>query len=93
MTQERFDQLVKIGGLALAVSAVGNLYFVLRYREACRNAAKVGTEFAQRVTVLNAQQQALEGVVRDFAVRAGNDSRVVDVFRRSGLAAGPEGKP
>jgi len=91
MTETRFQQFVKWGGLVLAVAAVSNIYFVLRYREVYRDAARVDQVYPQQLATLNVQQQALEGVVRDFATKAGTDPRVVEILRRHGLV--PASKP
>lgn len=85
MGEVRFQQAIKWGGIALAVAVVANVYFVLRYREVYRDAARLESTYGRDLAVLNAQQQALDGVLRDFAAKASNDPRVAEVFRRYGL--------
>lgn len=87
VTEQRFQQTVKWGGLALAVAAVANLYFVLRYREVYRDATRVEQAYPQQLASLNLQQQALEGAIREFASKAGSDPRVIEILRRYGLVA------
>ncbi|MEI6084387.1 MAG: hypothetical protein WCS70_08810 [Verrucomicrobiota bacterium] len=90
MTETRFQQLVKWGGLALLLAAVGNIFFVLRYREAYRDATRIEQVYPQQLATLNLEQQALEGVIRDFAGKAGTDPRVAEILRRYGLVTAPK---
>jgi hypothetical protein len=85
MDETRFQQIIKWGQVAVALAVVANIFFVLRYREAYRDASRLEATYARDLALLGAQQQALEGVLRDFAIQAGPDARVGDIFRRYGL--------
>jgi hypothetical protein len=87
MTDTGFQHLAKWGGVALALAAVSNIYCVLRYREVYRDATRIEQAYPQQLATLNLQQQALEGVIREFASKAGGDPQVVEILRRYGLVA------
>ena len=85
MNDTRFQQIVKWGGLALALAAIGNLYLLLRYREVYRDATRIEAAYPQEFNRLAAQERALEGVVQDYATKAGRDAGVVEILRRHGF--------
>jgi len=82
---------VKVGGLVLTISTVGNFYLLLRHREVYRDAVRADSAVQQ----LAPKEQILESVVREFAGRAAKDPGIADIFHRhqSAKAAAPEAKP
>src|SRR5438876_304204 len=82
LTEENFQTAVKIGGLVLMLSTVGNVYFLLRHREVYRDASRIEAESQQRGALLTLQQSALENILRDFQSRASNDPGIAAVFQR-----------
>lgn len=82
LTDTSFQSAVKVGTLVLAVSAVANVYFLLRYREVYRDATRVEVVAQQQGAVLNFQLQTLEAIVRDFGNRVASDPGIAAVFQR-----------
>jgi hypothetical protein len=82
LTESNFQMAVKVGGLVLVLSTVGNVYLLLRHREVYRDAARVEREFQQQGVVLALKQQALEGVLREFATHAATDPNVAAILQR-----------
>lgn len=91
LTDSNFQTAVKVGGLVLTISAVGNLYFLLRYREVYRDATRADSTVQQLVP----KEQILESLVREFAGRAASDPGVAEIFHRHQppKPAAPEAKP
>ena len=73
---------VKVGAVLLAVSTVANVYLLLRHREVYRDQSRVEVAVQQQSGVMLLQQQALEGVLREFAIRAQTDPDIAAIFRR-----------
>ncbi|HUK81756.1 MAG TPA: hypothetical protein VLZ12_03905 [Verrucomicrobiae bacterium] len=78
ITEKGFQTAVNIGGAVLALSVVLNVYFVMRNREVYRDQVQSEMRFQQLVL----QEQAYEGVAREFATRAGMDPRVAEILQR-----------
>lgn len=91
LTDSSFQTAAKVGGLVLAISTIGNLYFLLRYREVYRDATRADWTLQQ----LAPRQQILENVIREFAGHANSDPGVAEIFRRHQppSPAAPEAKP
>jgi hypothetical protein len=81
LTEANFQVAVKIGGLILALSAVGNLYLLLRYREVYRDASRAELVVLQQGATLGLQMQTLEAIIREFASRAQTDPGIADIFK------------
>jgi hypothetical protein len=82
LTDASFQSIVKVGGFILAVSAVANVYILLRHREVYRDASRVEVVAQQQGAILNFQAQTLEAIVREFANRAPNDPGIAAIFQR-----------
>jgi len=78
ITEKNFQAAVNFGGLLLAISVVLNIYFVMRNREVYRD--QIQTD--QRYQQLLIQEQALEGVTREFVAHAANDSKITEILQR-----------
>ena len=78
ISEKGFQIAVKYGGMVLAISIVGNVYFVLRFREVYRDRLRA----EQRVQQLAAQQQIFEGVIREFVPRAVHDPKIAGILER-----------
>ena len=81
LTEANFQMVVKIGGLILAMSAVANLYLLLRYREVYRDASRAELAVLQQGAALSFQIQTLEAIVREFAIRAPTDPWIASIFK------------
>jgi hypothetical protein len=78
MTEKTFQDVVRYGGIALAISAVLNIWVVMRHVEIYRVAARADAQAQQ----LALREQAEQGVAQEFAARANNDPQIAAIFRR-----------
>jgi hypothetical protein len=78
ITEKQFQTVVQYGGIILALSIIGNLYFVLRFREVYRDRVRADQQLQQ----LALRQQAFEGVLREFIPQAANDPKVAEILQR-----------
>jgi 3'-phosphoadenosine 5'-phosphosulfate (PAPS) 3'-phosphatase len=78
ITEKDIQTAVNFGGAALALSVVLNIYFVMRNREVYRDQLQSEVRFQQ----LMVQEQALEGVAREFVSRAGSDPKLAEILQR-----------
>jgi hypothetical protein len=81
LTEQKFQAAVQIGGFALAICAVANVYFVMRYVEIYREASRRDQQTQQ----LMLTQQAKEGVLREFASHAQTDPQIAEILIRYGV--------
>ena len=84
MTEKTFQAAVRYGSMALAVSAILNIWIVMRHVEVYRDAARAEAQVQQ----LALWEQASQGVVQDFAARANNDPQIAEIFKRAQAMAG-----
>jgi len=84
MNEKMFQVAVKYGGIALAVCVVLNIWVVMRHVEIYRDATRADAQFQQ----LLIQQQALQGVLQEFAARASSDTEIAAIFRRAQAMSG-----
>ena len=89
MNEKRFQQWVRYGGAALALSLVGNLYFVLRNIELHRDAAQSDRQ-AQMMTV---KTQIMETVLQEFSTRAGRDANIARILAQRPTAVTSQPSP
>ena len=82
LTDRNFQTAVKLGALLLILSTLGNVYLLLRHREVYRDASRREVEVQQQGAVLTLQQQAVEGVLREFAARAPTEAGIAEIFQR-----------
>lgn len=78
MNEQRFQQVVKFGGVAVLLSVVGNLYFVMRNWEVHRDAAK----WERQAQVMTVKTQIMETVLREFSARAGSDRNIAQILSK-----------
>jgi hypothetical protein len=78
LSEQNFQTAVRIGGVALAVCAVANVYLVMRHVELYRDAVRRDQQAQQLIP----QQQAMEGALRDFASRASADPQIAEILIR-----------
>jgi hypothetical protein len=79
MTERNFQTAVQYGSIVLGISVVFNIYLVMRYVEVYRDAVRADAQFQQLVI----REQALQGLLQDFAVRANNDPQIAQIFRQA----------
>jgi hypothetical protein len=84
MTEKTFQSVVTYGSTALVISAVLNIWVVMRHVEVFRNAARGEAEVQQLVL----REQALQSLAQDFSVRANNDPQIAAIFKRVQAMAG-----
>jgi len=79
MTERNFQTAVQYGSIVLGISVVFNIYVVMRYVEVYRDAVRADAQYQQVVV----REQALQGLLQDFAVRANNDPQLAQIFRKA----------
>lgn len=82
MTERNFQTAIQYGSIVLGISVVFNIYLVMRYVEVYRDAVRADAQFQQMVI----REQALQGLLQDFAVRANNDPQIAQIFRQAQAA-------
>jgi hypothetical protein len=85
MTDQRFQDIVRYGGIALVVCVVLNIWVVMRHFEVYRDAVRVDRQ-AQEMML---REQILQGVVKDFAARANSDPQIGEIFKKAEAASAP----
>ena len=85
MTERNFQTAIQYGSIVLGISVVFNIYVVMRYVEVYRDAVRADGHYQQVVI----RQQALQGLLQDFAVRANNDPQLAQIFRKAQIASPP----
>jgi len=78
MTERNFQTAVQYGSIVLGISVVFNIYVVMRYVEVYREAVRADAQLQQMVL----REQAIQGVLQDFAARANNDPQIAQIFRQ-----------
>jgi TRAP-type C4-dicarboxylate transport system permease large subunit len=85
ITERNFQAIVQLGGIALAICIIANLYFVMRFREVYRDRMRAELEFQQamqQVQKTMPQLQVFENVIRGFIPRAATDPKVAEILQR-----------
>lgn len=79
----------------MGLAVIANIYLVIRYHEICRDSAQLDRRYPQQLAVMNAENFAMEGVLRDFAARAATDPALAEILRRNNVLppAKPAAKP
>jgi|ERR1017187_3711425 hypothetical protein len=78
MTEKTFQEVVKYGGIALGISAILNVWVVMKHVEVYRVAIRVDAQAQQ----LALREQAEQSVAQEFAARANNDPQIAAIFKR-----------
>ncbi|HVM59456.1 MAG TPA: hypothetical protein VMV72_01190 [Verrucomicrobiae bacterium] len=79
MTEKNFQVAVQYGSIVLTISVIFNIYMVMRYVEVYRDATRADVQLQQMVL----REQAIQGLVQDFAVRANTDPQIAQIFRQA----------
>ena len=82
ITDASFQSAVKLGAILLVVSAVANIYLLLRYREIYRDASRIEVAAQKQTAVLVLRTQVLESLIREFVSRSANDPGISGIFQR-----------
>jgi hypothetical protein len=87
MNEKTFQALVRYGSILIAVGLILNVWVVMRHVEVYRDASKAEMKFQK----LMVQQQALQGVLQEFAARASTDPEIAGIFKRAQAMSGSTG--
>src|SRR2546426_7735141 len=94
INEKNFQMAVKYGGAVLAISAVFNVYSVMRHFEVVRDLARNEQRSEQLMPQIMRQQQALNGVINEFLSRAATDPKVAKILQRHQiLGSAPSSAP
>ena len=88
MTEKTFQAAIRYGSIVLAISAVLNIWVVMRHVEVYRDTARAEAQVQQSVL----REQAMQAVAQEFAVRVNNDPQIAAIFKRvqaMGAASAP----
>jgi hypothetical protein len=83
VTEQRFQDIVKYGGIALGLCVVLNIWVVMRHFEVYRDAARTDRQVQQMAL----REEILQGVAKDFATRANSDPHINEIFKKAQTAA------
>ena len=78
MTEKTFQAVVTYGATALVISAILNIWVVMRHVEVYRKAALADAQVQQMAL----REQAVKGVAQEFSARANNDPQIAAIFKR-----------
>jgi hypothetical protein len=78
LTEQRFQDFVRYGGIALGLCVVLNVWAVMRHFEVYRDAARVDRQ-AQEIVL---REQILQGVLKDFAAQANSDPHITEILNK-----------
>jgi hypothetical protein len=84
LSEQRFRAISRYGGIALAVSVMLNVYFVMRHFEVYRDAVRAD----RQVQMLVQQQPVIQATLQEFVNRAGTDAQVREILDRHQLLPG-----
>jgi hypothetical protein len=79
VTEQRFQDIVRYGGIALGLGVVLNIWVVMRHFEIYRDAARTDGQVQQMML----REQILQGVVKDFAARENSDPNIAEIFKKA----------
>ena len=84
ITENKFQNVVKYGGIVLGLMAILNVFLVLRYREAYRDRGDAERQFQQAAV----QEQTYEGVLQAMLQLAPKDPQVAELLRKYQIIGG-----
>jgi hypothetical protein len=85
VTEQRFQDFIRYGGIALGLCVVLNIWAVMRHFEVYHDAARVDRQAQEMVL----REQVLQGVVKDFAAQANNDSHITEILNKMQTTGAP----
>jgi hypothetical protein len=87
MNEKTFQAAVRYGSILIVVGLIVNVWVVMRNVEVYRDAGKAEVKLQQ----LMLQQQALQGVLQEFATRSSTDPEIAGIFKRAQAMSGSTG--
>jgi hypothetical protein len=82
VTENNFQAAVQYGSIVLGISVIFNIYVVMHYVEVYRDATRADAQ-VQQMTV---REQAIQGLLQDFAARANTDPQIAQMFKQAQAA-------
>jgi hypothetical protein len=82
VTDKNFQAAVQYGSIVLGISVIFNVYVVMHHVEVYRDAQRAEAQ-AQQMAV---REQAIQGLLQDFATRANTDPQIAQIFRQAQAA-------
>ena len=79
MTEKHFQAAVQYGSIVLGISVIFNIYVVMRHVEVYRAATRADAQVQQMVL----RDQAIQGLLQDFAARANTDAQIAQIFKQA----------
>jgi len=84
ITEDKFQNVVRYGGIVLILMAILNVFLVLKYRETYRDRGDAERQFQQ----VALQEQSYEGVLQTMVQLAPKDPQVADILRKYQVIGG-----
>ena len=79
MTEKNFQAAVQYGSIVLGISVIFNIYVVMHYGEVYRDATRADAKVQQMVV----REQAVQGLLQEFAARANTDPQIAEIFKQA----------
>jgi hypothetical protein len=83
VTDKNFQTAVQYGSIVLGISVIFNIYVVMHHVEVYRDAMRADAQ-AQQMAL---REQAIQGLLQDFATRANTDPQIGQIFKQAQAAA------
>jgi hypothetical protein len=79
VTEKNFQAAVQYGSIVLGISVIFNIYVVMHYVEVYRDATRADAQVQQMAL----REQAIQGLLQDFAARANTDPQIAQIFKQA----------
>jgi uncharacterized protein (DUF3084 family) len=79
MTEKNFQAAVQYGSIVLGISVIFNIYVVMHHVEVYRDAARADAQVQQMAL----REQAIQGLLQEFAARANTDPQIAEIFKQA----------
>jgi flagellar biosynthesis protein FliP len=79
VTEKNFQAAVQYGSIVLGISVIFNIYVVMHYVEVYRDATRSDLQVQQMAV----REQAIQGVLQDFAARSTTDPQIAQIFKQA----------
>jgi hypothetical protein len=83
VTEKNFQAVIQYGSIVLGISVIFNIYVVMHHVEVYRDAARSDTVVQQMAL----REQAIQGLLQDFAGRANSDPQLMQIFKQAQAAS------
>jgi hypothetical protein len=79
VTEKNFQMAVQYGSIVLGISVIFNIYVVMHHIEVYRDATRAEAQVQQMAL----REEAIRGLLQDFAARANTDPQIGQIFKQA----------